>query len=1164
MTTTAPPPTPEARIDGGPRRPRSAGAWCSPITGFRAIAAVLVVSAHTFMSGHTFPFTSVVHTVGFVVPTFFVISGYALYRPFLLADVDGQSTPSAKGFWWKRFLRVYPLYAFALTLYLILLPGVRPIGGATFSYVELYTFLQVYDHHLSSFSGIPAAWFLCDEVAFYLFVPILAFIAREISRRGRVANPSPRRRLHAHVVLACVMIVVGQVSRVILRLHIGVTAVALPICNADFYGFGILLAAASVSERRGFRLPYVAEWMRRRPTVAIGAFLVGAGVMNIVARHPGESFSSSEDIGRYLLYTIMVVPLMTVMVLGDQERGWVGRLGSSRWKPFAVLSLHIYVWHQLILAGADRYVKQLGPAHSLGPLPLGPGFTKGAILVTLAVVTTALWAALWRPLLDLPYRHWSKLIPRPPRERPRPPWLRPTAMAVSVALLAGGAVASLHFGGSPLHVHGGIDLIEITRAQPGDELHITRGGVEVDHGNADGEGAMVVRDLPPATYRVEQRRNGQTVVARLVTVRRAGVHPGAGFYGAQHLHPGLDMITTADGTRLAAFITLPGPVDKGPYPTVVEYSAYQIGDGGRTGAAAKDNPNVAQPATAVARALGYATVAVNVPGTGCSGGSFDLFGRAQADAGYDVVQAAAAQPWALHHQAGLVGFSYGGLAALQVAATRPPALSGVVALSVFGDAWQGLHPGGLNNAGFPVGWLRNLQADAEPAGADWIRKRIEAGDTACGANQVLHHQQADMSGTYLGEVPDDGRFADRSPSVWARGVRVPVMVSGQFQDTTLGADLAEHLGDFSQAPVVKMVLGNGTHGDGIAPQVLVRMNDFLGLYVADKVPKPLDVAALVRRSNPDIPPRDVSRLPAGPPPALTLGSFGSLGAARAAYAASPAVEVLWESGAGPHAQSAAARWATTSPTWPPPGTTPTTWYLRSGGRLASTTGAAGDQAAEFRTDPTVGTVPYSTDGSNLVDNAFSGWEQPDPTLNESWLSQPVSRDTPLTGTASVDLWVRVDQPDADLQAVLLDVSAAGNETLIQTGWLRASYRKLEAGTTPLRPIVDFSARARRDLVPHRWTLVRIRLDSFAHVLRAGSRIRLLVGTPGGSQVQWSFGPPPDGAATVDVGQGGSVDSALVLPVSTVSVLPGAAACGTLRGQPCRPYQALANTEVPSS
>ncbi|HEY4376972.1 MAG TPA: acyltransferase family protein, partial [Acidimicrobiales bacterium] len=337
----------EAPAAGG-RTIRSAGAWCAPITGFRAVGAVLVVVGHAFLASRIFPFTGVIHVIGLIIPVFFVVSAYALYRPFMLADVSGEPRPPARLFWWRRFLRIYPLFAVALTLYLIFLPGVRPHGGSIVEYFELYAFLQVYDKHLVVFSGIPAAWFLCDEVAFYLFLPGIAALAHRIAARWRASTP--QRRLHAHVVVALAMIVIGMVARTWLVLAKVPGATSLPLSNLDYYGFGILLAAATIAERQGQRLPGVVQRLRDHPGLAIFTLLAGSVAMDFVARHPGEVFSPFEDVSRYALYTIMVVPLMTVMVLGAQDTPFNARLGSKRFGWAATLSLHIYIWHQLVLA----------------------------------------------------------------------------------------------------------------------------------------------------------------------------------------------------------------------------------------------------------------------------------------------------------------------------------------------------------------------------------------------------------------------------------------------------------------------------------------------------------------------------------------------------------------------------------------------------------------------------------------------------------------------------------------------------------------------------------------------------------------------------------------------------------------------------------------------
>ena len=43
--------------------------------------------------------------------------------------------------------------------------------------------------------------------------------------------------------------------------------------------------------------------------------------------------------------------------------------------------------------------------------------------------------------------------------------------------------------------------------------------------------------------------------------------------------------------------------------------------------------------------MGYATVGVNMRGTGCSGGAYDYFETLQVLDGYDLIETIAAQPW---------------------------------------------------------------------------------------------------------------------------------------------------------------------------------------------------------------------------------------------------------------------------------------------------------------------------------------------------------------------------------------------------------------------------------------------------------------------------------------------------------------------------------------
>src|SRR5438093_11411076 len=87
----------------------------------------------------------------------------------------------------------------------------------------------------------------------------------------------------------------------------------------------------------------------------------------------------------------------------------------------------------------------------------------------------------------------------------------------------------------------------------------------------------------------------------------------------------------------------------GPFPTVVEYSGYD-----------PSNPDSPQPSTLIASALGFATVGVNMRGSGCSGGVLDLFDYPTTADGYDVIETVAAQPWLQSGKVGMVGISFPG------------------------------------------------------------------------------------------------------------------------------------------------------------------------------------------------------------------------------------------------------------------------------------------------------------------------------------------------------------------------------------------------------------------------------------------------------------------------------------------------------------------------
>ncbi len=91
--------------------------------------------------------------------------------------------------------------------------------------------------------------------------------------------------------------------------------------------------------------------------------------------------------------------------------------------------------------------------------------------------------------------------------------------------------------------------------------------------------------------------------------------------------------------------------------------------------------------------------------------------------------------------------------------------------------------------------------------------------------------------------------------------------------------------------------------------------------------------------------------------------------------------------------------------------------------------------------------------------------------------------------------------------------------------------------------------------------VTIPLYFEGHAYRAGSRIRVTIAAPNGTQPVWSFSQTqPEGTtANVSIAFGPGMPASLILPiVPGVSVPTGLPPCPSLRNEPCRPYEAFAN------
>jgi predicted acyl esterase len=719
------------------------------------------------------------------------------------------------------------------------------------------------------------------------------------------------------------------------------------------------------------------------------------------------------------------------------------------------------------------------------------------------------------------------------------------------AAAPGGAVADARAPAvPPLSVHGSVEQVYVAGARPSEALQLVDARDRVVRtARADRAGALILRSVPAhASYRVRDATD-HARRSSLVSVTAVSDVPDPSFYAAQKLGPGYQYVTTRDGTRLAVNVRLPGPPEQGPYPTVIEYSGYDVA-----------NPDAEQPASRFARALGYATVGVNMRGTGCSGGAWDYFEPLQSLDGYDVVETVAAQPWVLHGRVGMVGISYSGITQLFVAATRPPHLAAITPLSVIDDTYRGvLYPGGILNTGFAVSWARDRQHDAQPApsgGQRWARRRIAAGDKVCDANQALRFQTPSV----LGRI-EQYRFASPAltnplaPVLFVDRIRAPTFLAGTWQDEQTGGHWPEMIGRFSPTTPLVVTLTNGMHADSLlTPAIFGRWIEFLDFYVAHRIPHLSPVARLLAAAFY----KEAGGAGLELPPDRFVGAT-DYGATLARYQAEPKIRVLFDSGAGARPGLPVAGFEASFATWPVPGLGPQSWYLAPNGKLGTAPPAGTRTHTDtYRYDPSA--APRTTHPSH--DDTLFGplptydWKPATAGRFLSWISPPLARTTVVLGPGSVDLWLRSSAPDTDLQVTLTEVRPDGKETYVQSGWLRASHRQLDAArSTAFDPIQTHTRADARPLPAGRFTPVRVELFPFGHVFRAGSRVRVIIQAPGGVEPEWAFDAlSPQGTVRNTIASSAARPSRIVLAVvPDIQVTTPLPPCPALRGQPCRAF-----------
>lgn len=538
-------------------------------------------------------------------------------------------------------------------------------------------------------------------------------------------------------------------------------------------------------------------------------------------------------------------------------------------------------------------------------------------------------------------------------------------------------------------------------------------------------------------------------------------------------------VTMPDGIEIAINVRLPdGYVPGRRYPTVFEMSGYD-GGSAEDGTLAKDLftdlgiTGIPVVPTEDSRQLTrrfnreYVTVHASVRGTGCSGGEFDLFSTKSAQDGrYIIDHWIPQQPWS-NGRVAIVGHSYSGITGFMVAATQPHHLRAVSVSGLIDDLYRGItYPGGVSNYGFPLLWTGAIRPAYDLLGgvAPGIFREesdddVENRRLRCASNQLTKRRTVLDDPLVQGLTDTDSEwFRARSAINVADRIRVPIHITGAYQDEQTGPRGAAHLWEEVQGVPKRLILTNGDHNTqnpASAPQAIwadrkAWIDHFMGVR--------------------------------------THARFGAASADRTS------VRVLLETHRGPDG-TLVPNGVLDATDFPLETTTWTRWYLRPGGALRRTAPAATDapsdsylsgsrrQSWSYQAGPDFGPPFTTADGPDELRYRSPRFRSP----------------TAIVGPVTADLFLSATTLDTELFVQLIDEAPDGSRTYLQRGMLRAAHRAVDRSRSdiddgflyrPHRPHTNAQL-----LTPGAVVHYLVEVFPIGHVFRPGHRLLVKISAP---------------------------------------------------------------------
>ncbi|MFZ1469337.1 MAG: CocE/NonD family hydrolase [Paracoccaceae bacterium] len=484
-------------------------------------------------------------------------------------------------------------------------------------------------------------------------------------------------------------------------------------------------------------------------------------------------------------------------------------------------------------------------------------------------------------------------------------------------------------------------------------------------------------------------------------------------------------IPMSDGVRLAARMWIPANAEKRPVPAILEYIPYRRRDGARE----RDDVTHGQMA-----AHGYGCVRLDIRGTGDSEGLIhgEYLQQEQDDA-VEAIAWLAKQLWCNGH-VGMMGISWGGFNALQVAARRPAALKAIVTLCSTDDRYAD---------------------DMHYMGGVLMTGNLEWGSTFF---------------SIMGLPPDPSVFGEKWRDAWMERLHSAHPPFAEWMDHQRRDAFWKHGSVCDDIGAIECaVLAVGGWADGYSNAVFRLLRDL-------KAP----CRGIVGPWGHKYPQLGV------PGPAIDFVTemlrwwdFWLKGRDTGVMT-DPALRSYMRDWVKPasHHDFQPGRWISDE-SWPSSNIRISRWFLNKGG-LAKT---AGEQAIVTLSSPlTIGAgggewCPYSLGG---LGPEMPTDQREDDSLSLVFDSKPLEETFEILGAPTLTLHLASDRPVAQIIVRLNDVSPQGDVGSVTYGVLNLTHR--DGHETP------------QALVPEQTYAVTMKLNDAAYRFQAGHKLRIALST----------------------------------------------------------------------